>query len=118
MPLDSEPKWMIGQFNRFSQSIRRVTCDAQRGRNVFESLVVQAVDFDDGFAINLSNACTFFDLDFVHKHGPLVAGIGMVERVGKLVREVSVESPAQAYVEDLASAANPQEGFPVRRGSF
>jgi hypothetical protein len=42
----------------------------------------------------------------------------MVKRVGKLVREMSVESPAQAHIEDLASAANPQKVFPVRGGSF
>src|SRR5688572_29036589 len=101
MPLDGEPKGMVGQFDRFSQAIWCIACDAEGGCDVFESLVVQTVDFDDRLAVNLSNACTFFDFDFVHKHGPLVAGIGMVERVGKLVTEVSVKSPAQAYVENL-----------------
>ena len=66
MPLDANAKRMVRKFNRFDESIRRETGNAERWRDIFESLVVQAVDFEDGFAKNFSNMCPFFDFDLMH----------------------------------------------------
>ena len=90
VPLHGEGKGMIGQLDRFHQSIRRITGYAQRGGDVLESLVVEAVDFDNWLAKYLSHMSAFFDFDFVNKDCPHVAGVGMIQRVGKLIRNVSV----------------------------
>ena len=94
MPLNSHPKRMIGQLNGFHQPIRRMTGYAQRGRDVFESLVVKAVDLEDLFTVDLYNVRPLFEPHLVHKHPAHVAGIVMVKRARKLVRDMSVERPA------------------------
>ena len=76
---------MIGQFHSFDESIRRVTCHSQRRSDVFESLVVQAVDLDDRLAIDFRDTRPFFDLHFMDEDGPFVAGVIMVKDVGKLI---------------------------------
>ena len=90
MPLDSEPEWVVGKFDGFNESIWGMARDAQGGRDVFESLMVVAVDFDDWLTQYVRDARTFLYFHFVHKHGPQVAGIGMVQGVEKLIGEMSV----------------------------
>jgi hypothetical protein len=52
------------------------------------------------------------------EHRPLIAGIIVVKRMGKLVGDVSVQGAAQGYVECLAAAADAEEGFSVRGSSL
>ncbi len=104
---------MIGQFNRFHESIWGVTCHAKRRRNVFESLMVQAVDSDDGITKYISDVCPLFDLHLMHQHRPHVARIGMVQRAGQLIRDVRVQRPTEGNVHHLTAATNPEERFAV-----
>ena len=75
--------------------------------------MVVAVDFDDWFAQYIGDMCAFLDLHFMHEHGPHVARIGMIEGIGELIREVSVERPTQPNIDELASAADAKERFAV-----
>src|SRR5688572_33138516 len=45
VPLHGKSKRMVGEFDGFDQSVRRMARDAQRGCYVFESLMVVAVHF-------------------------------------------------------------------------
>jgi hypothetical protein len=45
--------------------------------------------------MDLGNVRPFLKLDLVHKDGPHIAGVIMVERIGKLVGDVGVESPTE-----------------------
>ena len=90
VPLHGETEGMVREFNGFDQSIRGMTRNPERGCNVFESLMVQAVDLDDGLTKDLGDACPFFEFHFMDKHCPHVAGVGMIERTRKLVGDVRV----------------------------
>jgi len=70
VPLHGETKGMVGKLNRFDESIRRMTGNSKRGRDVFEALMVMAIYYDDWLAQHLRNAGAFLDLHFVHKRMP------------------------------------------------
>src|SRR5512145_1787988 len=109
---------MIGQFNSFHQPIRRMTGYAQRGSDVFESLVMETVDFENWLVMDRGNASRLLQFDFVHEDRPHVAGVVMIECPRKLVRDVGVESAAKSNIEHLAAAADAEEWFAVRGGSL
>ena len=104
---------MIRKFDRLDESIGGMACNAECRRNILESLMMVAVDFDDWLSQHICNMRTFFDLHFMHKHRPHVAGVGMIERVRELVWEVSVERPTQSNVDELTAAADAKEGFAI-----
>jgi hypothetical protein len=104
---------MIGQFNRFDESIGCMAGCAEGRRNVLESLVVEAVDVDDRFAKDLRSLSPLVNLDFMHQDPPHIAGVGMIERVGKLVRDMSVEGTPKSHVHHLAAATNAKERLAV-----
>src|SRR5215213_1284507 len=62
--------------------------------------------------------CPLFDLDFVYKYSPHVTRIRVIERIRKLVRNVSVESPTKCHVQYLATTTNAKKRLAVRRGSL
>src|SRR5215207_6588233 len=95
-----------------------MTGNLKRGRNIFESLMMKAVDLDNWLAIDLGNTCSFFDLHFMHKYCPLVAGVIVVERVGELIGDMRLQCPAKGDVDDLASTANAEERFTICSSSL
>ena len=113
MPLHADAKGMVRQFDCFDKSIWGMTCYTKRRSNILKSLVVQAVDLENGFSHHLRDMCPFFHLDIMNKHRPPVAGVGMIERVGKLVVDVRVQGSAEGNVHHLAAAADAEEGFAV-----
>src|SRR5688572_13749279 len=93
MPLDSKSEWMVREFDGFDEPVRCMARNTKGGRDILESLMVMAVHFDDRLAQHICNTRAFFNFHFVHEHGPQVAGVGMVQRVGELIWEMSVKSP-------------------------
>src|SRR5215213_10688513 len=85
MPLDSESEWVVGEFNGFDEPVRCMARNTKGGRDVFESLMVVAVDFYDRLTQYVRDVRAFFYFHFVHENGPQVAGVGMVKCVGKLI---------------------------------
>src|SRR5215211_4807106 len=79
---------------------------------------MEAVDFNDRLAKDISNMRPLFDFDFMDKDGPHVAGIGMVERVGKLVRNVGIERPAKRHIHYLTASTDTEERFAIKRGDL
>ena len=104
---------MLRQFHGFDQSIRGATGYTQNRSYIFETLVVQAVDLDNGLTKDLGETRPFFDLHFMNKNHSLVTGVGMVEGIGQLVRDVRVQGPTEGDVDHLASAADAEEGFAI-----
>ena len=102
---------MVGQFNGFDESIWRVTCDVERGRDIFESLMMEAIDSEDGFAKDLSDTRPHFDFHFVSKLQIIFRG--MLKGAGQLIENVSVKRPAEGNIHHLTSAANAEERFVV-----
>lgn len=80
--------------------------------------MVETIDLDDGLAIDLGDACPFLDFHLMDQDCPPVAGIIMIERVRQLVRDVCEQCPAQCHIHHLASTADAQERFAIRRGSL
>ena len=113
VPLYSESEGMFRQFYGFNQSIRGSTGYAQNRSYIFETLVVQAVDADNRLTKDLCDAGTLFELHLMDEHRPTVAGVIMVERSRKLIRDVCVESSAEGNVDHLASTADAEEGFAI-----
>src|ERR1043166_5723577 len=60
---------------------------------------------------------SLFDFDLVHDGRPHVPRVGMIQRVGELIRDMGIESPAKRYVYHLAAATNAQEWLSIRSGS-
>jgi|CXWJ01.1.fsa_nt_gi hypothetical protein len=116
VPLHGETEGMVGQFYCLHQPIRRVTCNSKRGRDVFESLVVVAVDSHDRLAKHIGEARPFFDLYLMNQRMPHIAGIRMIERVWELVWQVRVQRPAEGDVHHLASAADAEEWLVIIHG--
>ena len=104
---------MIRKFDRLDESIGGMTGNSQGRCDFFESLMMMAVDLDDWLSQHICNMRTFFDLHFMRKHRPHVTRVGMIKRVGELVREVGVESPTQAHIDKLTSTANTKEGLTI-----
>ena len=118
VPLDGETEGVVRKFDGFHETIRGVTGDTQRWRNVFESLVVQAVDFDDRLAIDLSNACSLPRSSLHGRECPLVTGVIMVKGIRELVWNVGVKVSAQCDVERLAAAADAEKRLAIRGGGL
>ena len=90
VPLDGKTKGMIRQLHGFHQTIGGETGDAKRGSDVFQSLVVQAVDPDDRLPIDLSNMRPFLELHFMNEDRTLVSRIIMIEGILKLVAKMGI----------------------------
>src|SRR6476659_7320124 len=78
--------------------------------------MVKTVHPDNWLTVNLCDVRTLFDFNFMHKDGPFVARIIMIKCVGKLVRDVSIQSPAKSYIHYLTTAADTEERLAIRGG--
>src|SRR5215471_17138310 len=80
--------------------------------------MVKTVNMDDRLAINFGKSRALFDLYLVNEDFPFVARVIVIQRVGKLVGDMGIESPTQSDINRLAAATNPQERLAIRSGSL
>jgi hypothetical protein len=93
-----------------------MTCHAKHGCDIFESLVVMAVDSHNRFAKHIGKPRSFFDFYLMDQLVPHITGIRMIERVREMVRQMRVQRPAERNVYHLASATDAEEWFAIIRG--
>lgn len=118
MPLNGKSKRMIGQLDRLDESVGRAPGHTQRGGNILQSLMMQAVDPDDRLSIDLCQARPFLDLDLMHQDRSLVTWVIMVKGIRELIGKMGIEASTERHVDDLAAAADAQKWFSIGGGGL
>ena len=93
-----------------------MTCHTKRGGDVFESLMVMAVDSHNGLAKHVGETRSFFDLHLMNQFMPHTAGVRVIERVRKLIWQVRVQRSAEGNVHHLATTADAEEWLVIIHG--
>ena len=62
---------------------------------------------------DLRDARPFLDFYLMHKNGPHVTRVGMIQCARQLIGDVRVQSPAEGDVDHLRTTADAKEGFAI-----